>query len=89
MVNRINIHAAGLALALAFFVLSVICLVLVLIAADFALMLFGSFLHGIDLTQIAIAPEFNGKTILGFSVAIIGGYVLGVLYATLYNKFVR
>ena len=59
-----DIHASGLALALTLFITNIVCFALVLVAPDFALTLFGSFMHGIDLTKIAITPTFGGKTIL-------------------------
>ncbi|MEK6871361.1 MAG: DUF5676 family membrane protein [Nanoarchaeota archaeon] len=89
MAERKNIHATGIAVGLTFGIISFICLVLVFVALDFALMLFGSFMHGIDLTKIAIEPSLNGRTLLGFVVVIIGGYVIGALFAALYNAFAQ
>ncbi|MBS3093958.1 hypothetical protein J4456_05255 [Candidatus Pacearchaeota archaeon] len=89
MAEKISIHATGLALAFTFLIISIICLVLVLTATDLALMLFSSFMHGIDLTQIAVTPTFGGRTLLGFGVAVIGGYLIGAMYAAIYNAFVK
>ena len=84
-----DVNATGMALALTFGVISIICLLLVLIAPSFALSLFGSFMHGIDLTKIAIAPSVSGRTLLGLIVAVVGGYIIGAIFATIYNKFAK
>ncbi|MBS3080256.1 hypothetical protein J4221_02185 [Candidatus Pacearchaeota archaeon] len=84
-----NIHATGLALALTFFVISLICLLLFFVSPVFTLNIFGSFMHGIDLNKIAVAPDFNGKTVLGFIVILVGGYLIGVFYQLIYNKFAK
>ena len=84
-----DINATGIALALTFAIISIVCLVLVLIAPEFTLNLFGSFIHGADLTKIAITPSISGRTLLGIIVAIVGGYVIGVIFAAIYNKFAK
>jgi len=82
-----DVNATGIALALTFATISIICLILVSIAPGFALNLFGSFMHGVDLSKIAITPSIGGGTILGFIVAVVGGYLIGVTFAAIYNKF--
>ncbi|MBI2498810.1 hypothetical protein HYV88_01050 [Candidatus Woesearchaeota archaeon] len=84
-----DVNASGIALGLTFLIVSVVCLLLVLIAPGFALSLFGSFMHGIDITKIAITPGFDGRTILGFIVVFISGYLIGAVFASIYNKFVK
>lgn len=84
-----DVNATGIALALTFAIISIICLAFVLIAPVFAVSLFGSFMHGVDLTKIAVTPVIGGRTLLGFVVAVIGGYVIGVVFAVIYNKFAR
>ena len=84
-----DVNATGIALALTFVVVSIVCLVLVLIAPGFTLKLFGSFMHGIDITKIAVTPSIGGRTVLGFVVAVVGGYVIGVIFAAIYNKFAK
>jgi len=87
MTERKNINATGIAVGLTLGIVSLICLLLVFIAQDFALTLFGSFMHGIDLTQIAIEPTLDGRTLWGFVIAVVGGYLIGALFALLYNAF--
>lgn len=89
MTQKKDINATGIALALIFGIISLICLVLVLIAPTFALNLFGSFMHGVDLTKIAITPTIGGKTLLGFVTALVGGYLIGIIFAAIYNKFAK
>ena len=84
-----DIHATGIALALTLAIISIICLILVFIAPAFALNLFGSFIHGIDLSKIAVAPVLGIKTLVGFVVAVVGGYLIGILFASIYNKFAK
>ncbi|MEK6952104.1 MAG: DUF5676 family membrane protein [Nanoarchaeota archaeon] len=84
-----DVNATGIALALTLGILSIVCLLLVLIAPSFALSLFGSFMHGIDLTKIAVTPSLSGKTLLGLIVAVVGGYIIGAIFAAIYNKFAK
>lgn len=80
-----DVNATGIAAGLTLGIISIICLVLVLIAPGFALTLFGSFMHGVDLSKIAITPSISGRTVLGLVVAVVGGYVIGVIFAAIYN----
>ncbi len=87
--KRKDVNATGIALALTFGIISIICLLLVLINPAFALVLFGSFMHGIDLTKISVTPSISGRTLLGFVVTVAGGYLIGVAFAAIYNKFAK
>lgn len=89
MSQKKDVNATGIALALTFFIISVICLLLLLIAPIFALNLFGLFMHGVDLAKIAVTPTFSGRTLMGFAVALIGGYLIGIIFAAIYNKFAK
>ena len=84
-----DINATGIALAFTFLIVSIICLLLVFIAPEFALNLFGSFVHGIDLTKIAVTPSISGNTLLGIILVTVSGYLIGVIFAVIYNKFAR
>jgi len=83
-----NVNAMGLALAVTLTLLNVFCLLLLLIAPNFFLGLFGSFMHGLDLSKIAVIPVLSINTFLGIIVTFIGGYILGVVFATLYNRII-
>lgn len=82
-----SIHATGLALALTLFIISLICLLLFLTAPEFTLNLFSSFMHGVDLSKIAVTPKFTRNTLIGFIVVLISGYLIGVIYKIMYNMF--
>ena len=81
-----NINATGIALAFTLGIISFVCLALFLVAPVFTLNLFGSFMHGVDLTKIAITPTVGARTLLGFVVALVGGYLIGVIFSAIYNK---
>ena len=84
-----DVNATGISLALTFVVVSIVCLVLVLIAPGFTLKLFGSFMHGIDITKIAVTPSLGVSTLLGIIALAVGGYIIGVIFAVVYNKFAK
>mgnify|MGYP001558136585 CR=1 FL=1 len=84
-----NVNATGIALALTFLIVSIACLLLIFIAPKFTLNLFGSFMHGIDLTKIAVTPSISGNTLLGIIVIVVGSYLIGVIFAAIYNKFAK
>lgn len=85
-----DVNVTGIALGLTFGIINLICLLLVFMFRDFSLKyLFGSFMHGINITQISITPILSGITLLGFVVTIGGGYLIGVIFAVIYNKFAK
>ena len=82
-----NIHTTAMALAVTLTLLNIFCLLFLIIAPNFAQILFSSFMHSIDLSKIAVAPDLGINTIVGIIVTFIGGYLIGVVFAALYNKF--
>ena len=86
MAEKLKPKTAGYALASVAGIVSFICLLLVIIARDFALNLFGAIFHGIDLSQIAADNITLGSAILGFVEVVIAGFILGWLFAVIYNK---
>ena len=84
-----NINATGITLAFTLVILNLVCLILLLLMPTFTLSLFGSFMHGIDLTKIAITPVIDLNTLIGIVVTFIGGYILGIIFALIYNKLNR
>ncbi len=85
--SRKNVNATGISLAITLTLINLICLLFLLIAPSFALSLFGSFIHGIDLSGLAITPILGINTFVGIIVTFVGGYLIGVVFAALYNKF--
>jgi len=84
-----NVNATGITLAFTLVILNLICLILLLLMPNFTLSLFGSFMHGIDLTKIAITPVIDLNTLIGIVVTFVGGYILGITFALIYNKLNR
>ena len=87
MVEKLKPRATGYALAIVSGIVSIVCLLLVLIAKNFTINLFGAIFHGIDLSQIATDNITLGSVILGFAEVVIIGFILGWLFAKVYNKF--
>ena len=85
--RKMNIFAAGIALGMTLGILNIVCLILLLIAPQFTMSMFGSFMHGIDLNSISIVPLITIATLEGIIVTVLGGFLIGVIFATLYNKF--
>lgn len=86
MGDKLKPKAVGYALASVVGIVSIVCLLLVVIARDFTINLFGAIFHGIDLSQIAADNITIGSAILGFVEVIIIGFILGWLFAIMYNK---
>ena len=90
MAQKKDVKAMGIALGLVFGVVNLACLLLIFICPEFSLRyIFGSFSHGIDFTQIAITPTLSWLTLVGFVITIGGGYLIGILFAVLFNKFAK
>jgi len=86
MTEKIKPKAAGYALAGVVGIVSLVCLLLVLIAKEFTINFFGAIFHGIDLGQIASNSVTVSSAILGFIEVIVIGFILGWLFAVIYNK---
>ena len=76
--NTLGIVAAGV---------SLLCAIFVLIALGTALSLFSNIFHGIDITQIAKSSVSFGSIIIGLIEAFVFGFLVGWLFAVVYNKF--
>ena len=86
MAEKIKPKAAGYALASVAGIVSLTCLLLVLIAKEFTINLFGAIFHGIDLSQIAADNITVSSAVLGFVEVVVIGFILGWLFAVIYNK---
>ena len=86
MTNKLNAKATGYTLASVAGIVSLACLLLIVIAKEFTINLFGAIFHGIDLNQIEASNITIGSAILGFVEVIVIGFVLGWLFAVIYNK---
>lgn len=84
--EKLRPNAAGYALASVAGIVSLVCLLLVLIAKDFTINLFEAIFHGIDLRLIAADNITISSAVLGFAEVVVIGFILGWLFATIYNR---
>lgn len=84
--EKLKPKLTGYALAIVAGIVSLACLLLILVAGEFAVNLFGAMFHGIDLSQIMTDNITIGSAILGLVEAVVIGFVLGWLFAVVYNK---
>ncbi|MDO8621108.1 MAG: DUF5676 family membrane protein [Candidatus Levybacteria bacterium] len=77
------------ALALVSGLVSLICAAGVWLARDAFVGLFGEIFHGIDLAALPIKEVTMGGVITGLIVVVISGWVLGYIFASLYNKLAK
>ena len=86
---KLNVNTIGLTTGIVAGIASIVCAVLFWIAPAFTLNLFGSLTHGIDLSKIATTTLSFGRFLLGFIVSVILGYLVGALFAFVYNKVAK
>jgi len=86
MADRLNAKRVGYSLAAVSGIVYLACAILVAIAPSWTVGFFGALFHGIDITQIARTPVPLGSTVLGLVEIVVLGYVVGWLYAKIYNK---
>lgn len=68
--------------------IAVTCALAILLAPEFSLGIAQSWFHGIDLAKVrtAVAPP-AGSVIYGWITATIAGWIVGYVFATVYNWF--
>ena len=86
MAEKLKPKAVGYALAIVSGIVSLACLLLVVIAKEFTINLFGAIFHGIELSQIAADNITIGSAVLGFAEVVVIGFIFGWLFAIIYNK---
>jgi len=86
MTNKLDAKATGYTLASVAGIVSLACLLLIVIAKEFTINLFGAIFHGIDLSQIAADNITVSSAVLGFVEVVVVGFILGWLFAVIYNK---
>ena len=85
MKDKLSPKKVSLSLAFVTGIVSIVCVLLISIAPEATLKLFGAIFHGADITKIAVAISL-GRAILGTVVAIVLALITGWLYAIIYNK---
>ncbi len=86
MVDNLSQKRVANTLAVTFGIVSLICYILILITPAGSVSLFGSIFHGIDINKIAVDSVSISNGLLGVLEAIILGWVIGWLFAKVYNK---
>ena len=86
MAEKLNPKRTGYALAIVSGIVSIVCLLLIVIAKEFTINLFGAIFHGIDLSKIAADNITVSSVISGFVEVVVIGFILGWLFVKIYNK---
>ncbi len=82
--TRLNVKKVALSLAAVAGIISIICALLIAIAPEFTINLFGAIFHGLDINAIAKQMTLGGA-VLGIVEAIILALIMGWLFAVVYN----
>lgn len=85
MVDKLKAIRVANALAITAGIISIVCALLLAIAPQFTMNLFGAIFHGLDISQITVSLTW-GRTILGTIVVIVLAWVFGWIYAKIYNS---
>jgi uncharacterized protein DUF5676 len=84
--EKVNSLGAGIALAVTFALLSVLCAIAFVIAPNGTIDFFGAFMHGLDLDSVrSTAPIRFGKVLYGVIGLSIVGFIAGFVFAWTYN----
>lgn len=71
-------------------ILYLACAILVAIAPEFAVNLFGNLFHGITMETLAAPDTMTvGRVLIGLIQVVIYTYLLGWVFAALYNKLTK
>ena len=85
MAEKLNAKIVSFSLAIVAGIISIVCALLIAIAPQATVNLFGSIFHGIDLSKIAKTMTIGGA-ILGTVEVIVIALIAGWLFAVIYNK---
>ncbi len=85
MADKLNTRKVSYSLAVVAGIVYLVCAVLVAVAPVLTVNLFGALFHGIDISKISTTPSL-GRTILGLIEIVILGFVVGWLFAKIYNS---
>ena len=84
--EKLDPKRVSLSLAAVSGIVSATCALLIAVAPQFTLNLFGAVFHGIDMTKIQKTMTFN-SAILGVIEVIVLALIVGWLFARIYNLF--
>ena len=84
--TELNPKRVSLSLAAVSGILSAVCALLIAVAPQFTVNLFGAVFHGVDLTKIQKTMTLS-SAVLGTIEVIVLALVVGWLFAKIYNSF--
>ena len=88
--DRVNAVGAGVALAITFAFLSILCALAFILAPDGTIDFFGAFMHVLDLNSVrSTAPIRLGRVLYGVIGLSIIGFIAGFVFAWTYNLINR
>jgi len=87
MADKLSPRRVANTFGIVFTGVSLLCAIFVLIFPGTAMSLFNNIFHGIDITQIAKTSVSFGSIIIGLIEAFVLGWIIGWLFAVVYNKF--
>lgn len=71
-------------------VVYIVCALSVLLYPDISMTIARSWFHGIDISKITLSAQTNPSSLVfGFITATGGGWLLGYLFASFYNYFLK
>ncbi|MBS3128099.1 hypothetical protein J4410_03055 [Candidatus Woesearchaeota archaeon] len=83
------VHPTGFALSITASMIYTLCALIITLWPISSFQFFNNWFHGIDLTKIAVSPQITlGSFVIGLLEIIVIMYIIGMLYAWLYNKCV-
>jgi len=86
MSNKFNVVKVANSLAVTTTIVYLICILAVWIAPGPTTMLGSYLLHGIDISKLVVARSI-GYSLISLISGTIAGWLIGVLFAAIYNKF--
>lgn len=87
--DKLNNKIVGLALATTSAILYLICAVFYWLFPKGIMNYANYMFHGIDLSSIASKTMTLGNTIIGLILIFVSSYLVGILFASLYNYFIK
>lgn len=84
--EKLDAKRVSLSLATVSGILSAVCALLIAVAPQFTVNLFGAIFHGIDLTKIPKTMTLS-DAILGTVEVVVIALIVGWLFAKIYNSF--
>jgi len=85
MTEKLSAKRVSLSLAAVTGIISIVCGLLIAIAPQATVKLFGAIFHGLDVSQIERTVTFTG-IVLGTLETIVLALIFGWLFAVIYNK---